>query len=155
MTDALETLRAARHVVVQDYPDRDIPDALTRAGLAVTIYGGPDPADIVTSELVDGAVVHRQTGRRPDSADLLYVYRPLAEIDGILADAGRLGVRTIWRQPDIGGGPDPDADAWRTRVEAAGIVYVDAPPINDVARLLASDERPAVVSSPPSREKEE
>jgi predicted CoA-binding protein len=139
MSDAIETLRGARHVVVQDYPDRDIPDSLTRAGFAVTIYGGPDPADIVVSELVDGAVVHRQTGRRPDSADLLYVYRPLAEIDGILADAQRLGVRTIWRQPDVVGGPDPDADAWRTQVEAAGITYLDAPAINDVARLLMSD----------------
>ena len=84
-TDARpETLRAARHVVVQDYPDRDIPDSLTRAGFTVTIYGGPDPADVVVSELVDGAIVHRQTGRRPDRADLLYIYRPLVEIDGIL-----------------------------------------------------------------------
>lgn len=139
MTDATETLRAARHVVVQDYPDRDIPDSLTRAGFTVTIYGGPDPADIVVSELVDGAIVHRQTGRRPESADLLYVYRPLAEVDGILADAHRLGVRTIWRQPDVGGGPDPDAEAWRSAVEAAGFTYLDAPPINDVARLLTSD----------------
>ena len=139
MTDATETLRAARHVVVQDYPDRDIPDSLTRAGFAVTIYGGPDPADIVVSELVDGAIVHRQTGRRPESADLLYVYRPLAEIDGILTDAQLLGVRTIWRQPDVVGGPDPDADAWRSQVEAAGLSYLDAPPINDVARLLTSD----------------
>ncbi len=139
MTDATETLGAARHVVVQDYPDRDIPDALTRAGLLVTIYGGPDPADVVVSELVDGAVVRRQTGRRPDRADLLYVFRPLGEIDGILTEAQRLGVRTIWRQPDVGGEPDPDADAWRTQVEAAGFTYLDAPPINDVARLLTSD----------------
>ena len=138
MTDPIDTLRAARHVVVQDYPDRDVPDSLTRAGLAVTIYGGPDPADIVTSELVVGAVVHRQTGRRPDSADLLYVYRPLAEIDGIQTDARRMGVRTIWRQPDVVG-PDPDAEAWRSRVEAAGFAYLDAPDIADVARLLPSD----------------
>jgi hypothetical protein len=138
MTDPIDTLSAARHVVVQDYPDRDVPDALTRAGLAVTIYGGPTEADIVVSELVDGAVVHRQTGRRPDSADLLYVYRPLAELDGILTDARRMGVRTIWRQPDAGG-PDPDADAWRSRVEAAGFAYLDAPDIADVARLLPSD----------------
>ena len=139
MTDGTETLRAARHVVVHDFPDRDIPDSLTRAGFTVTIYGGPDEADIVASELVGGDIVHRQTGQRPDRADLLYVYRPLAEIDGILADAQRMGVRTIWRQPDDGGGPDPDADAWRTKVEAAGITYRDAPAINDVARLLPSD----------------
>jgi hypothetical protein len=138
MTDPIDTLSAARHVVVQDYPDRDVPDALTRAALAVTIYGGPTEADIVVSELVDGAVVHRQTGRRPDSADLLYVYRPLAELDGILTDARRMGVRTIWRQPDVGG-PDPDADAWRSRVEAAGFAYLEAPDIADVARLLPSD----------------
>lgn len=139
MTDATEILRDARHVVVQDYPDRDIPDSLTRAGFTVTIYGGPDEADIVVSELVDGDIVHRQTGRRPESADLLYVYRPLAEIDGILADANRLGVRTIWRQPDVGTEADPDAAQWRARVEAAGLAYRDAPAINDVARLLPSD----------------
>lgn len=139
MTDASETLRAARHVVVHDFPDRDIPDSLTRAGFTVTIYGGPDEADIVVSELVDGVIVHRPTGRRPTSADLLYVYRPLAEIDGILADAQRLGVRTIWRQSEVGTGADPDARQWRDRVEAAGFTYLDAPAINDVARLLTSD----------------
>ena len=64
---------------------------------------------------------------------------PWREIDGILTEAQRLGVRTIWRQPDVGGEPDPDADAWRTQVEAAGFTYLDAPPINDVARLLTSD----------------
>ena len=62
-------------------PSRDIPDALTRAGLTVTIYGGPAEADVVLSELSDGAIVHRQVGRYPDQADLLYTYRPLAEID--------------------------------------------------------------------------
>ena len=40
-------------------------------------------------------------GGVPTSADLLYVYRPLAEIDGILTDAQRMGVRTIWRQPEV------------------------------------------------------
>ena len=140
MTDPSETLRAARHVVVQDYPDRDIPDSLTRAGFAVTIYGGPNPADVVVSELVDGAIVHRQTGRRPDSADLLYVYRPLAEIDGILTDA-----RAAGRAHDLAPARRRSADPIRTptrgaaRVEAAGLTYLDAPPINDVARLLTSD----------------
>jgi len=139
MPDATETLRAAHHVVVQDFPDRDIPDSLTRAGLTVTIYGGPDPADIVVSEVLDGAIVHRQTGQPPANADLLYVYRPLVEIDGILADAQRMGVRTIWRQPKVGDVADPDAGEWRDRVEAAGFAYLDAPAINDVARLLTSD----------------
>jgi len=38
ITMATEILRAARRVVVWDYPGKEIPDALTRAGLSVTIY---------------------------------------------------------------------------------------------------------------------
>lgn len=135
MTTAIEILRGARRVVVQDYPSKEIPDALTRAGLAVTIYGGPDEADVVASELVDGDVVSRPVGRWPETADLLLVYRPLSEIDGILADARRMGVRTIWRQPDIKG-DDRDAAAWRARVEAVGLAYLDTPDIVEVAQEL-------------------
>lgn len=69
MTTAIEILRGARSVVIQDYPSKEIPEALTRAGLAVTIYGGPDEADVVASELVDGDVVSRPVGRWPEAAD--------------------------------------------------------------------------------------
>ncbi|HEU5486100.1 MAG TPA: hypothetical protein VFU98_14420, partial [Microlunatus sp.] len=89
-----EILQAARHVVVQDFPSRDIPDALTRAGFTVTIYGGPAEADVVTSEWSGDDIVHRRVGHYPDAADLFYSYRPLAEIDAILTEAQRLGVRT-------------------------------------------------------------
>lgn len=135
MSTTIEILRNARRVVVQDYPSKDIPDALTRAGLSVTIYGGPDEADVVASELDDGEVVTRPVGRWPETADLLLVYRPLSEIDGILADAQRMGVRTIWRQPDVDG-DDRDAAAWRARVEAAGLAYLDTPDVIEVAREL-------------------
>ena len=99
MPEPEEILREARHVVVQDFPSRDIPDALTRAGLTVTIYGGPAEADVVLSALSDGAIMHRQVGRYPDEADLYYTYRPLAEIDSVVSEARRLGVSTLWRQP--------------------------------------------------------
>lgn len=135
MTTAIETLRAARHVVVRDYPSKDIPDALTRAGLSVTVYGGPDEADVVASQLVDGEVVSRGVGRWPEAADLLLVYRPLTEIDSIIADARRMGVLTIWRQTDIDG-DDGDAPAWRAGVEAAGLAYLDTPDIVEVVREL-------------------
>lgn len=133
MPEPEEILRNARHVVVQDFPSRDIPDALTRAGLTVTIYGGPTEADVVLSEFSDGTIVHRQVGRYPDDADLFYTYRPLAEIDAIVSEAQRLGVSTLWRQPDLSGEDDADAEAWREQVEAAGLTYLDAPPIDEVA----------------------
>jgi len=138
MPDPEEILRAARHIVVQDFPTRDVPDALTRAGFTVTIYGGPDEADVVASELSDGGVVHRPVGRYPDAADLFYTYRPTAELDGIIAEAERLGARTIWRQPPVGADDDPDAAVWRARVESAGLRYLDAPRIDEIARAITA-----------------
>jgi predicted CoA-binding protein len=130
-----DILRDARHVVVMDYPSRDVPDALTRAGFSVTIYGGPTEADVVVSELSDGSVVHRQAGRYPDRADVLYVFRPLSEIDGIIAEARRLGVTTVWRQPADGASADESAE-WRRMVESAGLEYVDGTAIDEVAARL-------------------
>ena len=137
MPEPEEILRGARHIVVQDYPSRDIPDALTHAGLAVTIYGGPTEADVVVSELSDGAIVHRQVGRYPDAADLFYTYRPLVEVEAIVAEAQRLGVSTLWRQPEVGR-DDVDAEAWRVHVETAGLTYLDSPPIDEVARAITA-----------------
>lgn len=138
MPTPIETLRAARHVVVQDFPDRDVPDALTNAGLIVTIYGGPDEADVVVSELVGGAVVHRPIGRYPDAADLFCTYRPLDELDEIIAETQRLGAQTVWRQTGPGERPgaQPDTDTWRSRVEQAGLTYLDTPSIVEAARAL-------------------
>lgn len=135
MTDSDEILRNVRHVVVQDFPSRDIPDALTRAGLRVTIYGGPAEADVVSSELDGDEVVHRQIGSYPDDADLFYTYRPLAEIDAIIEEAQRLGVSTIWRQPEVDS-DDVDADVWKAHAKAAGLTYVDSPTIDEAARAL-------------------
>jgi predicted CoA-binding protein len=136
MTDPREIMREAKHVVVQDYPSHDVPDALTRAGMQVTIYGGPDEADVVSSELQGDKIVHRKVGRYPDRADLYYTYRPLAEIDKIIAEAQRLGATTLWRQPPNDTDDDPDPEVWRAHAEAAGLTYVDSPPIDEVAREL-------------------
>lgn len=138
MTEPQEILRAASHVVVQDYPSQDTPDALTRAGLQVTIYGGPSEADVVSSELQDDEIVHRNVGHYPERADLFYTYRPLAEIDLIIAEAQRLGVTALWRQPAVDGDDDPDAEVWRSHAQAAGLTYLDEPDIVGVAGSLRS-----------------
>jgi predicted CoA-binding protein len=130
-----EILRSATHVVVKDYPSRDVPDALTSAGLMVTIYGGPSEADVVVSELSDGAITHLQVGRYPDRADVLYVYRPIAEIEGIISEAHRLRAHTVWRQPVIGSATAESAE-WRQRIEGAGLAYVDDQGIDEVAARL-------------------
>ena len=130
-----EILRSATRVVVQDYPSRDVPDALARAGLMVTIYGGPSEADVLVTELSDGAVRHTPVGRYPDRADVLYTYRPIAEIDRIISEALRLRAHTVWRQPLIGSA-NADAAEWRRRIEGAGLAYLDDPAIDEVAARL-------------------
>jgi predicted CoA-binding protein len=130
-----EILRSATHVVVKDYPSRDVPDALASAGIMVTIYEGPSEAEVVVSELSDGAITRQQVGRYPDRADVLYVYRPIAEIDGIIAEAHRLGAQTVWRQPVIGSA-NTDSAEWRRQIEGAGLAYVDDPAIDEVAARL-------------------
>ncbi len=136
MSEPIEILLAVRHVVVQDFPSRDAPDALAKAGLVVTIYGGPGEDDVTVSNVVDGEVVHRRVGRYPDSADLLCTYRPRDELDSIIAEARRLGARTVWRQLGPGEQVAADSDLWRERIERAGLTYVDTPPIAEVARAL-------------------
>jgi hypothetical protein len=142
MTDPTDLLAGATHVVLQDFPDPDVPEALVRAGLQVTVYGGPDPSDVSQLERRDDVVVAIDAGRRPDSADLLSVYRPPTEISGVVAEAVRLGVSAVWRQPAADEPADVSA-RWRSAVEAAGLEYLDSPPIAGVASGLAASRPPS------------
>ena len=140
MTDPIELLRGVKHVVLQDFPDPDVPEALVRAGLSVTVYGGPEPTDVVELRLQDDAVNATETGRKPDAADLLSVYRPLSEIDTVVAEATRLGVRAVRRQPAANELADTPR-RWRDAVTAAGLDYLDSPPIVEVARKGSGGSR--------------
>jgi predicted CoA-binding protein len=132
---AEEILEAARSVVVVDWPSRDVPDTLARAGYEVHVHGGPGPEDWSAHRWDGGEVVVERTGRPPERADLVYSHRPLDELGGIVETAQRLGAVAVWvqsgRSPD--GRRDP-AGCWlaetesgwaRALVEAAGLAYVD------------------------------
>jgi predicted CoA-binding protein len=82
MTEPEAVLRAARSVLVVDWPSRDVPDGLAAAGLEVVVKGGPGPLD-----------------PRPEHIDLVYAYRPIGELPGIAAMANELGARTVWHGP--------------------------------------------------------
>lgn len=145
MTAAEEILRQAHRIVLHDWPDQDVPDSLVRAGFDVTCYGGPAPDDVFRHEVVDGNLVTRKTGVPPESADLLYVYRPIEELPHLLAEAERIGARTIWRQSGLnedgekdtrGFAPSADSGQWRSAVEHAGLRYIEDAYIGDVARAV-------------------
>jgi len=141
-----ELLEAAQTVLVIDWPSRDVPDTLVRAGFQVVVRGGPGPEDYSVWQLEDGEVVSCRAGRLPDRADLIYSHRPLSELPGINDLARQLQAKTIWTQSGLSAAgvkdpkgcwlPEQELHGARSLVEAAGLNYVSEPYIGDVARAL-------------------
>ena len=116
MTEPKAVLRAARSVLVVDWPSRDVPDALAAVGLEVVVKGGPGPLD-----------------PRPERIDLVYAYRPVDELPGIAAMAKELGARTVWHGAVLS---EEEADGARRIVEAESLVYIHGVDIAAAARAL-------------------
>ena len=87
-----ERLKSTGTVVI-DWPTKEVPDTLARAGLRVVVRGGPGPEDYSLYELRDGAVRTSRLGRAPETADLIYAYRPIAELSSIIETAKRLNAK--------------------------------------------------------------
>ncbi len=137
---------AIRSVLVIDWPSREVPESLARAGLRVFVRGGSGPQDFSEYRWQDGAVAVHPLGRAPDGVDLVYSYRPLSELPAIVALARELGARVVWTQSgkSAAGAADPkgcwlsaeDLAHARQTVEAAGMRHVSAPYIADLAGEL-------------------
>ena len=146
MTGADGLLRAARTILLVDWPSREVPETLVRAGFTVFVKGGPEPDDYGLRELRDGQIVDRRVGAPPEHADLIYAHRPVAELPGIVALAAQVGATAVWYQSGLDSTgaknphgvwlSEPDTQEASTVVEAAGLVFVHAPYIVDAARLL-------------------
>lgn len=148
MGDAGQVLAAARTVVIVDWPTTDVPETLARAGYTVLVKGGPEPDNYSAYEVQGSQVVSRRTGQIPAAADLVYSFRPVEELPGIVAMAQQLGARAVWLQSGIAsdGTKAPDG-CWmdeaasrtaRAMVESAGLTYVEAPYIADEVRRRAA-----------------
>lgn len=148
MPHVAELLRDSRTVLLVDWPDRNVPDALVRAGYTVVSNDSPSADDYNTYELVDDEVRIRPVGQPPEHVDFLYSHRPVDELAGIVEQARALGARAVWIQSglDATGARDPrgcwlpperSAEA-RAIVEAAGLVYVEAPYIGNAVRSVSA-----------------
>jgi predicted CoA-binding protein len=144
MTDGGAILAGARTILVIDWPTRDVPDTLARAGYEVVVHGGPGPEDYTAYDVVDGEVVERRVGRPPAHADVVYTFRPLDELPEIVDMAKQVGAGTVWVQSGLSaaGVKDPegcwlapeDAAGARALLEGAGLAYVDQPYIAGAVR---------------------
>jgi predicted CoA-binding protein len=124
-------------VLLVDWPSQDVPESLVRAGLSVFVKGGPGPRDFASRELKDGEVVARPVAQPPDQIDLVYAYRPLDELPGIVALARELGAFAVWRQTGLSSEESAES---RKIVTAAGLQYVDEVDIAEAARSLGSSQ---------------
>ena len=155
MNNHSSILNEAHDVVLHNWPSRDVPDTLVRAGFGVTVYGGPEPDDISVCELVDGNIINRKTGTPPTRADLMYVF-PWPGFDlrrdlpQVVSNAKTLGASILWYQSghnsDGSNSSDgcwlPDADAVLVQSIAAtsGLACVhDAYIAEEVRRLRKQD----------------
>ena len=146
MTDVVKLLASTKTVLLIDWPSRDVPDTLARAGYTVVSNDGPDEYNAY--EAKGDEVRLRDVGQLPRTADLVYTHRPIDELAEIVDTAKALGAKAMWIQSglDNTGAKDPrgcwlpEADAAKAReiVEAAGITYIEAPYIAEVARAKGS-----------------
>ena len=144
VTEAGQILRETGSILLVDWPSRDVPETLARAGYTVLVKGGPQPDNYSIYEVRNGEVVARRTGKAPAAVDLVYSYRPVEELPGIVAMAQHLGAGAVWLQSGVAsdGTKAPDgcwmdqaaSQAARAVVESAGLAYVEAPYIADEAR---------------------
>jgi len=149
--DTKEILKAVDTVLVIDWPSKDVPDALALAGFKVVVKGGPGPEDYFAHEMKNGKAESRRVGRPPERADLVYSYRPLSELPGIIALAKKIHARAIWTQSgfsaegkkDLKGCwlPENERSSARKLVESSELKYVSEPYIGDVARGLFASRR--------------
>jgi len=150
MTEAEQVLRETSSVLLVDWPSKDVPESLARAGYTVVVKGGPEPDNYWAYEVRDGEVVSRRTGEVPAAVDLVYSYRPIDELPGIAAMAQQLGARAVWLQSGVASDGTKAADgcwldpaasrAARAAVESAGLTYIEAPYIGDEVRSRESHE---------------
>jgi predicted CoA-binding protein len=142
----IEILQQTETVLVVDWPSKDVPESLVRAGLRVAVRGGPGPEDYSEYELKGGEVVIRHTGRPPERAELVYSYRPWGELGEIVSTAQKLQAKTLWTQSGLAaeGVKDPkgcwvaeeELETAKKLVHSAGLQLVTEPYIGDVAREI-------------------
>jgi predicted CoA-binding protein len=145
--DWKEVLRQVRNVLVIDWPSKEVPETLARAGLHVVVRGGPAPDDYSTYEL-DSTGAVRRPSPAPDQVELVYVYRPSSELPMIIATAKALNAKAIWTQSGLSATgvkdprgcwvPDQEHQRADEVVRLSGLSYFSQPYIVDAIRKLGA-----------------
>lgn len=133
MTDVSRLLAETQTVVIVDWPSREVPDTLALRGFTVIANEGPET---YTAYEADGNEVRtRSVDGLPQSAELVYAYRPIDELPDIVQTATAVGATAVWLH-SAGDLAPADVSQARELVEQSGLVFVDEPYIVDAVRAL-------------------
>lgn len=131
MTSISRLLAETTTVVLVDWPSREVPDTLARHGFSVIAAEGPET--YTAYEAHEGEVRTHSVDGLPQSAELVYAYRPIDELPDIVHTATAVGATAVWLHPARDLAP-ADAAGARELVERAGLVFITEPSILDAVR---------------------
>lgn len=133
-------------VLVIDWPSKEVPEALTLAGVRGIVRGGSGPEEYSVYELNNDEVVVRHLGRPAGNADLIYSYRPVSELPEIVATAKGFPAKTTWTQSGLSAArvkdkrgcwvPEEGAAVGSKHHAISGLDHITQRYIGDVAREI-------------------
>ena len=143
---AIDILQSATTILLVDWPSATVPRTLVDAGFSVLTYSprGYSRAGIffevpehLKNESVfppaaeeNGYLIFQKLNEKPPQVDIVNVYRPSAELPGIIKDHVKaLGAKTLWLQP-----PMASAEAKALAMEA-GVLFIDNIDIAAAAKI--------------------
>jgi len=130
--DLKEIFKTVQTMLVIDWPSKELPATLTRAGFQVVVRRGPGPEDYSAYELTLLGASHMTLAKWWSAA---LAARPSAK---------RLGAQTIWTQSGLSAAgvidpkgcwvPQEELRLARNLVESAGLRYIRGPYIGGAAQ---------------------
>ncbi len=148
ISNPAQILETAKTVLLVDWPDQNVPRTLLNAGF--TVFGfsprryslaevvaeyphNVDQKDVFApkNENDRDYLVFRRLDARPESVDIVNVYRPEEELAEIIENnVLPLNAKTLWLQP-----PVTSAKA-KSIAEEHGLVFVEGNDIAEIARSI-------------------
>lgn len=145
--DPLQILASAKNILLVDWPEQGIPRALINAGFNVYCYSpnnytqaglyAEPPQDISANNILQPRenekynLVFQNLNGKPRHADIVNIYRPEAEIEGIIQNhVLPLGASVVWLQPPV---TSPRKSELTGKY---GVIVIEGENIAEVARLL-------------------
>ena len=130
MTDAAELFRAAKTILLVDWPGPAFPVALVRAGY--TVFGHEQ--DGYKQYAVEGdQLVTTSIDEPPTGIDIVNLFRPPEEQLDLVETAIRLRARSIWILP-----PEPASRVARELAEGLGLPFITGVNLAELAAEQSS-----------------